>query len=311
MNKATDKTVSGYQRLDCNAPELGKRMVRASAALTSCQICPRRCLANRAEGETGECQAANEILVSSWNLHHGEEPPLSGSRGSGTIFFAGCSMSCAYCQNYTISQEVEGTPIAPDKLVEIMFHIERAGAHNINFVTPTHYAVHILKACITARRNGLRVPFVYNTSGYDLVETLRWFDGIMDIYLADMRYDDPAVAALYSRADDYPAINRLAIAEMHRQVGVLKTDADGIAVSGLIIRHLILPEGLSGSEGIFTFLAREVSPETYISLMSQYYPTHRAHEMAKIGRRITEKEYERARAAMEAAGLENGWVQDL
>lgn len=288
---------------------MGKRLVRASAALIACQLCPRRCMVNRTEGETGECQTANEILVSSWNLHHGEEPPLSGTRGSGTIFFAGCSMECVYCQNYTISQEVEGQPLSGEKLVEIMFHLEKAGAHNINFVTPTHFAAHILKACITARRKGLTVPLVYNTSGYDLVETLRLFDGIIDIYLADMRYDDAEIAGEYSDAPDYPEINKQAIAEMHRQVGVLQTDTDGIAISGLIIRHLILPEGLSGSDGIFSFLADEVSPMTYVSLMSQYYPTHRANETAKIGRRITDKEYEQARRAMENAGLHNGWVQ--
>jgi putative pyruvate formate lyase activating enzyme len=260
-------------------------------------------MVNRADGEMGECRVASEILVSSWNLHHGE------TRGSGTIFFAGCSMHCVYCQNYSISQEVEGSPVAGDKLVEIMFHLQSAGAHNINFVTPTHFAPQILEACITARRKGLTIPFVYNTSGYDLVQTLRWFEGIIDIYLADMRYHDPEIAAEYSDAPDYPEINKQAIAEMQRQVGVLRTDADGIAISGVIIRHLVLPEGLSGSEGIFPFLAREVSPGTYISLMSQYYPTHRAHKMAKIGRRITEKEYEKARQAMEAAGLYNGWVQ--
>ncbi len=311
MTEPTQQSDALLHRLDCNGPGIGKRMIRASAAMTSCQLCPRCCLVNRSEGEIGECRAAGEILVSSWNLHHGEEPPLSGSRGSGTIFFAGCSMSCAYCQNYTISQEVEGSPVLPDKLVEIMFHLEKAGAHNINFVTPTHFAAQILKACITARRQGLTVPFVYNTSGYDLVETLRWFDGIMDIYLADMRYHDPENAAIYSEAADYPEVNKQAIAEMHRQVGVLRTDTDGIAISGLIIRHLVLPEGVAGSAGIFEFLAHEVSTETYISLMSQYYPTHRAQEKAKIGRRITEEEYEAAREAMEAAGLYNGWVQGV
>jgi len=165
MNESLQNTGTAFQRLDCRDPRLDRRMLRASAMLASCQMCPRRCLANRAEGETGECRVVDQILVSSWNLHHGEEPPLSGTRGSGTIFFAGCSMSCAYCQNYTISQEVEGSPVTPDKLVEIMFHLERAGAHNINFVTPTHYAAQVLKACITARRRGLTVPFVYNTSG--------------------------------------------------------------------------------------------------------------------------------------------------
>ncbi len=279
--------------------------------MTCCQICPRRCGAYRLDGEKGDCQAGNAILVASWNLHHGEEPPLSGSRGSGTIFFAGCSLRCVYCQNYTISQEVEGKPVAADKLVEIMLTLERAGAHNINFVTPTHFATDILKACIAARRAGLTVPLVYNTSGYDLVETLRWFDGIIDIYLADMRYNDPDVAAKLSTASDYPDINRAAITEMHRQVGVLRTDDQGIAVSGLIIRHLVLPHGLSGSAGIFSFLAKEISPETYISLMSQYYPTHRAREFGKIARRITEEEYKEARTALEAAGLGNGWVQGL
>ncbi len=298
-----------FTRIDPHDPELDARIEQAEAAMTCCQICPRRCAVYRLDGETGDCQAADEIVVSSWNLHHGEEPPLSGTRGSGTIFFAGCSLRCAYCQNYTISQEVEGRPVSDDQLVEIMLTLERAGAHNINFVTPTHYAAPILKACVAGRRAGLTVPLVYNTSGYDLVETLRLFDGIIDIYLADMRYNDSEVAAKLSAAPDYPAVNRAAIAEMQRQVGVLCTDPEGIAVSGLIIRHLVLPHGLSGSAGIFSFLAKEISPKTYISLMSQYYPTHRAREYPKISRRITEEEYKDAREAMAAAGLENGWVQ--
>jgi putative pyruvate formate lyase activating enzyme len=309
MTQSAPETSDTFHRVDVHRPEIRRRLIRASAALTSCNICPRNCLVNRTEGETGECQAAADILVSSWNLHHGEEPPLSGTRGSGTIFFAGCSMHCAYCQNYTISQEVEGRPVTIDKLVEIMLHLQQAGAHNINFVTPTHFAAQILQACIAARQQGLTIPLVYNTAGYDLVKTLRWFEGIIDIYLADMRYDDPQIAAEYSDAPDYPEVNKPAIAEMHRQVGVLRTDADGIAISGVIIRHLVLPNGLAGSPGIFDFLATEISSRTYISLMSQYYPTHRAHDKPRMGRRITEDEYRAARQAMETAGLHHGWIQ--
>jgi putative pyruvate formate lyase activating enzyme len=309
MSEPTQKAEVEFHRGEVHDSELDRRIERANRALECCSLCPRRCGAFRARGERGECQTAAEVLVSSWHLHHGEEPPLSGTRGSGTIFFSGCSMHCVYCQNYTISQLVEGRPVSIKQLVQIMSHLQAAGAHNINFVTPTHFAAQILEACILARRRGVTVPFVYNTGGYDLVETLELFDGIMDIYLADMRYHNAEPAGRYSAAPDYPEVNKRAIAEMHRQVGVLRTDSEGIAFSGVIVRHLVLPEGASGSEGICVFLAREVSPRTYISLMSQYYPTHRAHEFGKLARRITEEEYTRARLAMEEAGLYNGWVQ--
>jgi len=309
MAEPARKTETDFRRVDFSDPELDARISTAEKALESCQLCPRRCGALRTSGEIGECRTAAEILVSSWNLHHGEEPPLSGTRGSGTIFFAGCSLGCVYCQNYTISQLVDGRPVTVEQVVQMMRSLEAAGAHNINLVTPTHFAAQLLRACIIARRQGLTIPFVYNTSGYDLAETLQLFDGIIDIYLADMRYDDPEAAGEYSTAPDYPEVNKKAIAEMQRQVGVLQTDAEGIAVSGLLVRHLVLPEGLSGSAGIFDFLAKRISRRTYISLMSQYYPTHRAHEFAKIGRRITEKEYQEARQAMEAAGMTNGWIQ--
>jgi len=301
---------SVFRRVNFADPELDRRIARAHSMLESCSLCPRRCGAFRPRGETGECQTAGDALVSSWHLHHGEEPPLSGTRGSGTIFFAGCSLRCVYCQNYTISQEVEGRAASIRQLVQMMEHLQTAGAHNINFVTPTHFAAQVLEACIVARRESVTIPFVYNTGGYDLVETLRLFDGIMDIYLADMRYHDAESAGRYSAAPDYPEVNKRAVAEMHHQVGVLRTDHEGIAISGLLVRHLVLPEGISGSAGVFKFLAREVSPHTYISLMSQYYPTHRAHEFGKLGRRITEEEYEHARQAMEDAGLANGWFQD-
>jgi len=309
MTEPTQKTEVVFYRADFSDPEWDERVARAEKALECCLMCPRQCGAARITGEVGDCRTGADLVVSSWNLHHGEEPPLSGIRGSGTIFFAGCSLGCVYCQNYTISHEVEGRPATTEELVHMMIHLQAAGAHNINFVTPTHFAARILKACIEARRRGVTVPFVYNTSGYELVETLRLFDGIIDIYLADMRYHDPEAARSYSAAPDYPPINKNAIAEMHRQVGVLKTDAEGIAISGLIVRHLVLPEGLSGSAGIFEYLAQEISLRTYVSLMSQYYPTYRAHEFAKINRRITEKEYEGARQAMAAAGLSHGWTQ--
>ncbi len=311
MSEPIAKLSPGFRRVDFADPELDQRIMRADQMLACCQICPRRCGAFRLDGEAGDCQTDDRLLVSSWNLHHGEEPPLSGSRGSGTIFFTGCSLRCVYCQNYTISQQVDGKPVKSADLVRTMLTLQEAGAHNINFVTPTHYTAQILRACVQARRQGLTIPYVYNTSGYDLVEPLRSFDGIIDIYLADMRYGDNAAAVRYSSASDYVEVNRKAIAEMYRQVGNLCCDDEGIAVSGLIVRHLVLPEGESSSAKIFDFLSRNISPEVYISLMSQYYPTHRAKEFAKITRRITEEEYEEARRAMAAAGLVNGWVQGI
>jgi len=279
--------------------------------LSRCVLCPRKCRVNRVAGEIGYCKTGLLPVVSSYNLHFGEEPPISGFRGSGTIFFTHCNMRCIYCQNYPISQLGVGKEVTIERLAKMMLELQSRGAHNINFVTPSHLTVQIIAATRLARDEGLKIPIVYNTSGYDSLFQLRLLEGIVDIYLADMRYSDNKISLRYSDAPDYVEVNRRAIKEMHRQVGDLECDSEGIAKRGLIIRHLVLPEGYSGSEEIFNFLAKEVSKNTYVSLMSQYFPAYRAPEDPIIGRRITQREYDLARAAMLSSGLKNGWIQEM
>lgn len=278
--------------------------------LKDCDLCPRECRIDRTMGETGICGQTSQIRISSANLHYGEEPPISGLRGSGTIFMTGCNLKCVYCQNYPISQMQNGVEISPLTLVDRMLELQERGAHNINFVTPTHFSAQIAEAIATARGRGLNIPIVYNTSGYDRVDVLQRLEGLIEIYMPDMRYGVSGPAECYSSAPDYPEVNRAAIAEMHRQVGVLTLDSEGIAVKGLLIRHLILPNGLSGSEEIFKFIAEDISENTYISLMSQFFPAYRANEFADISRRITKKEYVIAKKLMEKYNLYNGWFQD-
>jgi putative pyruvate formate lyase activating enzyme len=249
--------------------------------------------------------------VSSASPHHGEEPPLSGTKGSGTIFFANCNLRCVYCQNYPISQLGNGAERTPGELACQMLWLQEQGFHNLNLVTPTHFMPQILKALGIARERGFSLPIVYNTSGYESTEALRLLDRIVDIYLPDMRYSDDAAARKYSVAPYYPEINRAAIKEMHRQVGDLVIDEDGLAKRGIIIRHLVLPGGLSGTEGIMKFLAEDISKDVYISLMSQYFPAYKANQMKELSRRITPEEYDEAYAIMQKYGLENGWVQEF
>ena len=228
------------------------------------------------EGQLGFCSAGATAKVASYNLHSGEEPAISGARGSGTIFFSHCTMKCAYCQNWPISHKGNGIEYDAAGLANIMLELQHRGAHNINFVTPTHYMPRILEALPIAIEGGFDIPIVYNTSGYEVLPALKLLDGIVDIYLPDMRYARDDFAKKYSKAKMYPSYNRAAVKEMFRQVGLLKTDADGIAQRGLIIRHLVLPEGISGTEETLKFIAEELSPEVAVSLMDQYFPTYKA-----------------------------------
>lgn len=278
--------------------------------LTDCDLCPRECHIDRTRGETGICGQTSQIKISSANLHYGEEPPISGDSGSGTIFMTGCNLKCVYCQNYPISQMQNGREISPLTLVDNMLRLQEAGAHNINFVTPTHFNAQIANAIITARERGLTIPIVYNSSGYDRVDTLKMLEGLIEIYMPDMRYGDESAAQCYSSAPDYPEVNRKAITEMYRQVGTLDLDKNGIARKGLLIRHLVLPGNLSKTEKILKFIAENISENTYISLMSQYFPAYRANEYPEIARRITRKEYAIAKKLMEKYNLSNGWCQD-
>ncbi len=292
--------------------ELQKRIEAAYALLESCRVCPSECGVNRLNNEKiGFCRSGLNPVVSSASPHHGEEPPLSGTRGSGTVFFANCNLRCLYCQNYPISQMGTGAERTPGELACQMTWLQEQGCHNLNLVTPTHFMPQILKALSIARERGFNLPIVYNTSGYESIEALRLLDGVVDIYMPDMRYADPAAALKYSIAPRYPEINRAAVKEMFRQVGNLEIDGEGIAKRGLIVRLLVLPHGLSGTDAIMKFLSEEISKNVYISLMSQYFPAYRAVNERELSRRLTADEYESAYQSMQRYGLENGWVQEF
>ena len=294
-----------------NSGELLRRVKSAYARLSACDLCPHECGVNRIKGETGICRSGLKAKVASANLHRGEEPPISGSRGSGTIFLSDCTLRCHFCQNFPISQLGNGEELTTAALAKKMLQLQKRGAHNINFVTPTHFLPQILAALWMAIPQGFRLPLVWNTSGYERVDSLKLLDGVVDIYLPDMKYADDKVAFDLSGAENYSIHNRSAVIEMLRQVGQLKTDHQGIAVSGLIIRHLVLPEGRAGSAEILPWIAGNLGTETHVALMSQYFPAGRAATMAGIDRPVNHDEYDAAVEALEGAGLENGWVQEL
>lgn len=280
-------------------------------SLNECRLCPMECGVDRHAGELGKCNSTAELKVASYNLHFGEEPPLSGGGGSGTIFLANCSLFCKYCQNYPISQFGTGNIASVEEFRDMMLELQERKAENINFVTPDHMLPMILIALGHAKREGLHLPIVYNSSGFQKFEILELLDGIIDVYLVDMRYNDDRMAKQYSGCEAYSQVNRAAVKEMYRQVGNLKTDERGLARSGVIVRHLVLPGNISGSPGIFKFLAEEVSKDIYISLMSQYFPAYRATDDETINRRITGSEFQRAVDAFYDVGLKNGYIQNV
>jgi putative pyruvate formate lyase activating enzyme len=287
-----------------------ERIKKARAMLYPCRLCPRECGVDRPAGEKGTCRAGAVAEVSSYNDHHGEEPPLSGRMGSGTIFFTHCNLRCLFCQNYPISHYGNGSEAGAEELADMMLKLQRRGCHNVNFVTPTHMMPSILEALPIAIRKGLNVPLVYNCGGYETMDALKLLDGIVDIYLPDMKYNDNKVAEKLSKAPDYVERNRAAIKEMHRQVGDMVVDEEGIALRGLIIRHLVMPGGMAGSEGVLEFLAKEVSPNTAVSLMSQYFPAYKADQFKQISRRINPEEYKEAAKALIKNGLRSGFLQN-
>ena len=268
-----------------------------------CVLCGRRCGVARTEGCVGVCNTGNRAIVSSIGPHFGEEPPLSGKKGSGTIFFAWCNLKCCFCQNYEIAHFGRGTEVSDKELSQLMLSVQAMGCHNVNLVTPTHVVPNIVSALRLAARQGLRIPIVYNTGGYDSLETIRVLDGIVDIYMPDMKYGDSGPAEDFSNAPDYPRVNFAAVKEMHRQVGELVTTIDGIAVRGLLVRHLVLPEGLAGTERVVEFVSQDISKDTYMNIMAQYRPYYKAVGHPSIGRRITMTEYREALAIARAAGL--------
>jgi len=264
---------------------------------------------NRPRGEKGICGVGELPRVAGYNVHYGEEPPISGTKGSGTIFFSGCNLRCIYCQNFPISQLRHGNEITPRQLADMMLYLQSRGCHNINLVTPSHFVPQILVALSFAWEEGFHLPLVYNTSGYDATESLELLEGIIDVYLPDMRYSDNRVAQRLSSVGDYVEVNRKAVKLMYQQVGELKTDRKGIARKGLIIRHLILPDKLAGSEDTFRFIREEISDEVHLSLMGQYFPSFKAGDCVSINRKITPEEYESTVEVFFRSGLSRGWMQ--
>jgi len=285
--------------------ELGARVEQALRLLQACKACPRSCKVNRLQNKFGVCKTGRHAVVSSHFPHHGEEDCLRGWKGSGTIFFAGCNLRCVFCQNFDISWQVRGTATAPRELAAMMLELQAQGCHNINLVTPEHVAAQIVEALPFAIERGLRLPLVYNTSAYDSMETLALLDGLVDIYMPDFKYWDSEMARKYSRAPDYPQVARRVLKEMHRQVGNLNIAANGLARRGLLIRHLVMPEDVAGTQAVMQWVADELSPETYVNVMGQYHPAGKVSgfDHAEINRRLTRAEFERALNAAWRAGL--------
>ena len=278
----------------------------AVAKLECCEICPRRCHVNRLQDERGFCRTGRLARLASYSPHFGEEAALVGHCGSGTIFFSGCNLACVFCQNYDISQLDQGKEVSAKTLAKMMLTLQNAGCHNINFVTPTHVVPQILEALVLAEEEGLKVPLVYNSSGYDSVETLQLLEGVFDIFMPDAKYGSDEPALKYSQAPEYTHIMKAAIKEMHRQVGDLSLDEEGIAMHGLLVRHLVLPCDLAGTAEVVRFISEEISKETYLNIMPQYHPEHNACNFQELDRRITIKEYKNALLLAVQADLARG-----
>ena len=283
--------------------ELARRIEKALATMESCFLCPRKCRVNRLKGETGFCQTGRKARVASYHAHFGEEAPLVGTHGSGTIFISSCNLLCSFCQNYEISHNREGADVGPEQMASMMLQLADGGCHNINFVTPSHVVPQLLEALPFAIEKGMKVPLVYNSGGYDSVETLKLSEGVFDIYMPDFKFWDNRWAERYCNAPDYREVALDALREMHRQVGELVTDDGGIAVTGLLVRHLVMPNEMAGSEKFFEFLAKEISPHTYVNVMDQYRPCGSAQKDEFIHRRIEMGEYREVIDAARKAGL--------
>lgn len=295
--------------------ELEHRAQALEARLASCDICPRECRVNRLENERGFCSSGYLPVVSNACDHHGEEPAISGTKGTGAVFFGNCNLRCLYCQNYQISQDrthQQGKEMPFHALAERIIYLQNTlGCHNISFISPSHFIPQLVRAVLEAVPLSLRVPLVYNTNGYDSLDSLKELEGIIDIYLPDIKYASDKWARKFSQAPKYVALAHTAIKEMHRQVGDLVVDEAGLAQRGLIVRHLILPNDLAGSRDSLSWLAHEISPTVTVSIMAQYYPTHRAPRAPLLSRRIAAKEYQAVLDLLDELGLENGWVQEL
>ena len=291
--------------------KLKNRTDQAVALLENCTLCPRRCGVNRLDDEKGACKSGRFAKVASHNLHFGEEPPITGTRGSGTIFFSGCNLKCIFCQNYPISQLCNGKIVKPKELAQMMLNLQKRGAHNINLVTPSHVVPQFLEGLLIAAKGGLKIPIVYNSNGYEGLEALKLLDGIVDIYMPDIKYASRNSAEKCSSAPNYWDHVRPTLKEMLRQVSPLELDDEEMAVRGLLIRHLVLPGDLDSSDIVFEFIAKELSKKVPVNLMSQYFPAHNAIDDPILNRRITKEEFARAETALHRWGLDEGWIQHL
>jgi len=282
---------------------LALRIEQALHGLQSCELCPRRCCVDRTAGQSGICKTGRNTIVASFAPHFGEEAPLTGRYGSGTIFFSNCNLNCVFCQNFDISHKGEGKEVTPSQLAGMMLELQKKRVHNINLVSPTHVVPQILEALPEAIDGGLNIPLVYNTGGYDSVETLKLLDGIVDIYMPDIKFTSDIPALFYCTAPDYPQVAQDALREMHRQVGVLQLNSHGHAMRGMLVRHLVMPDGLAGTQKAMHFLADELSADTYVNIMDQYHPCGDIKQFKELQRPVTPEEIEEALSAARAAGL--------
>ncbi|MGO8951105.1 MAG: radical SAM protein [Ktedonobacterales bacterium] len=290
--------------------ELSRRAEEAWELLRGCGVCPQNCPVDRTQGKTGACHSGTEVIIGSWNVHRREEPPISGTRGAGTIFFGGCQARCSYCQNFWLSQMGNGLRVSYQRLADMMLSLQRKGCHNLDLVTPTHFVPQILKALVIAADKGLHIPLVYNCAGYEHLHTLRLLDGVVDIYLPDAKYASNQEAMRTSKMHHYVEFNRAALKEMYRQVGGLKVDEEGIALRGLIVRHLVMPGGHAGTGAVLAWIAEEVGTDIGLSVMDQYFPAYKALNDPLLNRRLTWKEYREALDIVEELPFENLFLQE-
>ncbi len=287
--------------------ELAERARLLEQLLSACTLCPHACLADRTAGEAGQCRMGGELRISGASAHFGEEAPLVGSHGSGTIFFAGCNLACVFCQNYDISQLCRGSAISVEELAAEMLKLQMQGCRNINLVTPTHYTPQIVRSVSIAAGRGLDIPLVYNCGGYESVEILELLDGIVDIYMPDVKYSSNSAGAIYSNATDYWESAKAALREMHRQVGDLHINKRGRAERGILVRHLVLPNDIAASRAVIDFIAKEISTDTYLNIMDQYRPAYRAGEFAELNRPVSRQEFDSVISYAAEAGLHRGF----
>lgn len=279
--------------------------------LEKCEICPHRCKINRIDGKIGRCKSTDKIKIALVSVHNYEEPCISGENGSGTVFFSNCNLNCLFCQNYEISQQGLGKEVTIQQLADIFINQQNKGVENINLVTPTSYVIQIIEAIKIARSKGLKIPIVYNTNGYENIETIKMLDGYIDIYLPDLKYIDNDIGKKYSKINNYFEVASKAIKEMYNQVGKYKFDNRGIMQRGMIIRHLILPNNIENSEKVLKWIEQNMPQDIYVSIMAQYFPTYKAKEIGELNRKLTIDEYEEVENYLYSLNLENGYIQEL